>query len=191
MGYRRFARVRPCFDIDSTTLSSGSLRLVDKQHCLPRRTCGRYITRPWCNGNTWRGLWSKVTDRYFRGERSRKGATRFSARDEGETWSLRSLRAGFPTEEERVIERMVQKRFLLADDEIIFLSFFSRKAWKVKKLWCMCICVCVCENICGVEKIQVSLIIGELDTGARFFLCKGDGFLMFRYIRKQINGIRL
>lgn len=146
MGYRRFARVRPCFDIDSTTLSSGSLRLVDKQHCLPRRTCGRYITRPWCNGNTWRGLWSKVTDRYFRGERSRKGATRFSTRDEGETWSLRSLRAGFPTEEERVIERMVQKRFLLADDEIIFLSFFRERREKWKNCG-VCVYVCACVKI--------------------------------------------
>lgn len=133
MGYRRFARVRPCFDIDSTTLSSGSLRLVDKQHCLPRRTCGRYITRPWCNGNTWRGLWSKVTDRYFRGERSRKGATRFSARDEGETWSLRSLRAGFPTEEERVIERMVQKRFFARRWWDNFSFFFFEKGVKSEK----------------------------------------------------------
>lgn len=60
----------------------------------------------------------------------------------------------------------MRKRSLLADDETIFLSFFSTR--KVKNWWWVRLCLCVCE------KIKVSLIVGELDIGGKFFLYEGD-----------------
>lgn len=54
---------------------------------------------------------------------------------------------------------------------------------KSEKLWCTCLCICAYVKI-FVQKIKVSPIIGELDTGVKFCLCKGDRILMFR---KQIN----
>lgn len=60
----------------------------------------------------------------------------------------------------------MRKRSLLADDETIFLPFFSTR--KVKNWWWVRLCLCVCE------KIKVSLIVGELDIGGKFFLYEGD-----------------